>query len=84
MANKKITAWFIIKRNGTGYIKSLTIFCANQKQARENVRYYAHRDCNGAHPFSITFKPPVETDNGLLWGDGNLYTRYNKVTQTLW
>lgn len=80
---KKYTVHYVIKKNNTGYPRSMEIEAKNQREAMAAVKDKVYNQ-TGRNAFWTTCKAPQEEKGGLLWGDGRLCGRWNKWTGTLW
>lgn len=79
---KKYTVYYIIKRDGHGYLRWSTIDAENQKTAIKRVKDSVKLE-TGRTAFRATCKEPASHKQGLLF-DGMIYTRYNKESNRLW
>lgn len=79
---KKYNVYYIIKKNGHGYLRNMEVDAHNQKEAMQIVKEAVLRE-TGRNAFHKTCKAPVKTKYGMQY-DGMTYTRYNEYTKSLW
>jgi hypothetical protein len=79
---KEYTIYFIIKKNGHGYMNQETVAAKNKAEAIRLVKANILEN-TGRNAFQCTTKQPVIRD-GVLEYNGMLYTRYSDLFHTLW
>lgn len=79
---KYYKVYYIIKKNGHGYLNETEVQAKNQKEAIAKVRADV-RERTGRNAFSATCKAPAITKYGLYW-NGGTYTRYSELFHMLW
>ena len=80
---KEYTVWFIIKKEGHGWVKKFTTQAKNQKEAKEKALEYSLSKLD-RYAFYRTCHAPVETDSGLHWHGAGVFTRYCDWMQRVW
>ena len=79
---KDYTVYFIIKKDGHGYLNQAEVSAKNQAEAIASVRKSV-RESSGRNAFSATCNAPVRVKDGMLF-NGGTYTRYSELFNRLW
>ena len=79
---KDYTVYFIIKKDGHGYLNSETATAKNQKEAKKQVKELVYKN-TGRTAFGCTCKAPIRVKSGMEF-NGGVYTRYSEWFNTLW
>ena len=80
---KKYTVYYVIKRDGHGWLRHHDVMAKNQKEAFRLTKEHVYNTIK-RNAFWCTCKIPVELDDGTLEWDWRNFPRYYAPWKQLW